>query len=178
VVNGSTCDGPSKRAPGCRSPCRCHRFSCRSRRASGHARPVIDPPSREPTRRQSSRGATILRANPRPLARSVPTCPPLAVRTRHCPTRNSSRWRWAHWVSRIVYVAATLDLAGRLANSSMTADEVAGPTGTDSLALYRFMRSLATLGILSESDDRRFALTPLGEALKAGAPGAAGDRRC
>jgi len=75
-------------------------------------------------------------------------------------------------------VAATLDLAGRLANSSMTADEVAGPTGTDSLALYRFMRSLATLGILSESDDRRFALTPLGEALKAGAPGAAGDRRC
>ena len=35
------------------------------------------------------------------------------------------------------------------------------------------MRSLATLGILSESDSRQFSLTPLGEALKADAPGAA-----
>ena len=57
-----------------------------------------------------------------------------------------------HWVSRIVYVAAKLDLAGRLANGSKSADELAGPTGTDATALYRFMRSLATLGILSESD--------------------------
>ena len=78
-----------------------------------------------------------------------------------------------HWVSRIVYVAAKLDLAGRLATGPKTADELAGPTGTDPNALYRFMRSLATLGILSESDDRRFSLTPLGEALKADAPGAA-----
>ena len=62
-----------------------------------------------------------------------------------------------HWVSRIVYVAAKLDLAGRLANGSKSADELAGPTGTDATALYRFMRSLATLG----------------EALKADAPGAA-----
>ena len=78
-----------------------------------------------------------------------------------------------HWVSRIVYVAAKLDLAGRLANGSKSADELAGPTGTDATALYRFMRSLATLGILSESDSRQFSLTPLGEALKADAPGAA-----
>ena len=78
-----------------------------------------------------------------------------------------------HWVSRIVYVAAKLDLAGRLANGSKSADELAGPTGTDATALYRFMRSLATLGILSESDSRQFSLTPLGEALKTDAPGAA-----
>ena len=78
-----------------------------------------------------------------------------------------------HWVSRIVYVAAKLDLAGRLANGAKSADELAGPTGTDATALYRFMRSLATLGILSESDSRQFSLTPLGEALKADAPGAA-----
>src|SRR4029079_8033478 len=77
-----------------------------------------------------------------------------------------------HWVSRIVYVAAKLDLAGRLANGSKSAEELAGPTGTDATALYRFMRSLATLGILSESGMRQFSLTPLGEALKADAPGA------
>ena len=78
-----------------------------------------------------------------------------------------------HWVSRIVYLAAKLDLAGRLANGPKTADELAGPTGTNATALYRYMRSLATLGILSESDGRQFSLTPLGEALKADAPGAA-----
>jgi hypothetical protein len=78
-----------------------------------------------------------------------------------------------HWISRILYVAAKLDVAGRLANGSKTADELAGPTGTDATALYRFMRSLATLGVLSESGTRQFSLTPLGEALKADAPGAA-----
>jgi hypothetical protein len=35
------------------------------------------------------------------------------------------------------------------------------------------MRTLANLGILSEGPNRRFALTPVGEALKTGAPGAA-----
>ena len=35
-----------------------------------------------------------------------------------------------HWVSRIVYVAAKLDLADRLANGPKSADELAGPTGT------------------------------------------------
>jgi hypothetical protein len=35
------------------------------------------------------------------------------------------------------------------------------------------MRTLAGLGVLTEHADHRFALTPLGEALRAGAPGAA-----
>ena len=35
------------------------------------------------------------------------------------------------------------------------------------------MRTLAGLGILTEQDEQRFALTPLGEALKTGAPGSA-----
>ena len=83
-----------------------------------------------------------------------------------------------HWVSRIVYVAAKLDLAGHLANGAQSADALAGPTGTDARALYRFMRSLATLGILSESDSGQFTLTPLGEALKRDAPGAARSASC
>jgi hypothetical protein len=78
-----------------------------------------------------------------------------------------------HWISRLVYVAAKLDLAGLLADGPKRADELAGPTGTDAGALYRVMRSLATLGILSENDSRQFSLTPLGEALKSDAPGAA-----
>ena len=78
-----------------------------------------------------------------------------------------------HWVSRIVFLAASLGLADHLADGPKTADELAGPTGTDATSLYRLMRSLANMGILTEASPRRFALTPLGEALKTGAPGSA-----
>src|SRR5262245_4425318 len=79
----------------------------------------------------------------------------------------------AHWISRIVYVAARLGLADRLAEGPKTADELAGPTATHAPSLYRLMRTLAHLGILSEDAGQRFTLTPLGEALKTNAPGAA-----
>ena len=75
-----------------------------------------------------------------------------------------------HWVSRIVHVAAELGLADHLASGPRTAEELAQPTGALAVPLYRLMRTLAHLGILTERPDRRFALTPLGEALKTGAP--------
>lgn len=78
-----------------------------------------------------------------------------------------------YWLSRIVYAAAKLDLADRLAAGPKSAEELAGPTGTHAPSLHRLMRTLASLGILTERDAKRFALTPLGEALKTGAPGSA-----
>lgn len=77
------------------------------------------------------------------------------------------------WVSGIVYAAARLGLADQLASGPKSAAEVAGPTGTHAPSLHRLMRTLASLGILTERDGQRFALTQLGEALKSGAPGAA-----
>jgi O-methyltransferase/methyltransferase family protein len=79
----------------------------------------------------------------------------------------------AHWVSHIVYVAAKLSLADHLANGPNSADELAGLTKTHAPSLYRLMRTLASLGILTEDVTHRFALTPLGDALKTGAPGSA-----
>ena len=79
----------------------------------------------------------------------------------------------AHWTSRIVYVAAKLSLADHLANGATSAEELAGPTGTHAPSLYRLMRTLTNLNILTEDATHRFALTPLGEALKTGAPGSA-----
>ena len=79
----------------------------------------------------------------------------------------------AHWVSRIAYVAAKLGLADHLASGPKTADDLAGPTGTHAPSLYRLMRALTNLNILTEDASHRFALTPLGEALKTGAPGSA-----
>jgi alkyl hydroperoxide reductase subunit AhpC/SAM-dependent methyltransferase len=79
----------------------------------------------------------------------------------------------AHWLSRIIYVAAKLGLADHLAEGPKSADELAGPTGTHAPSLYRLMRTLAHLGLLNEGAGQRFSLTPLGEALKKNAPGSA-----
>lgn len=77
------------------------------------------------------------------------------------------------WVSKIVYAAAKLGIADHLADGPKSADELAGPTGTDVPTLHRFMRTLAGFGILASAGEKKFALTPMGESLKTGAPGSA-----
>src|SRR5258708_3688690 len=79
----------------------------------------------------------------------------------------------AFWVSRLVYAAAKLGLADQLEAGPMSAAELSSVTHTHAPSLHRLMRTLAGLGILTERDAQRFALTPLGEALKTGAPGSA-----
>ena len=78
-----------------------------------------------------------------------------------------------YWVSRLLFVTAKLGLADRLAGGAMSAEELAIPTGAHAPSLHRVMRALASLGLLTEDEAHRFALTPLGAALKSGAPGAA-----
>lgn len=79
----------------------------------------------------------------------------------------------AHWTSHVVYVAAKLGLADLLAKGPMSAEQLAERTETHAPSLYRLMRTLASLGIMSEDTSHRFSLTPIGEAMKTGAPGSA-----
>ncbi len=79
----------------------------------------------------------------------------------------------AHWMSHVVYAAAKLNLADHLAQAPQSADNLAGPTETHAPSLYRLMRTLASLGIMTEDGSHRFALTSLGNALRTGAPGSA-----
>ena len=79
----------------------------------------------------------------------------------------------ACWVSRLVYTAASLRLADHLSNGPRSATELAAILGTNPRALHRFMRTLASFGILTQDQNEKFALTPLGDALKSDAPGAA-----
>jgi O-methyltransferase domain/Dimerisation domain len=76
-------------------------------------------------------------------------------------------------VSRIVYAAAKLNLADQLAPGPKSAAELAGGMQVHAPSLHRLMRTLASLGVLTEQPEQRFALTDLGQALKAGAPGSA-----
>ena len=79
----------------------------------------------------------------------------------------------ASWVSALVYAAAKVGIADHLAGGPKSAAEAAAAMHLHAPTLHRFMRTLAGLGILTEQDGQRFALTPFGEALKTGAPGAA-----
>lgn len=79
----------------------------------------------------------------------------------------------AHIVSRTIYAAAKLGLADHLAATPKSAAEIAGAMQVHAPSLHRLMRTLASLGILTEQAHQRFALTSLGEALKSDAPGAA-----
>jgi len=73
-------------------------------------------------------------------------------------------------ISQAIHVAATLGIAEFLADGPRTSDDLATMTDTHPRALYRLLRALASVGVFAEDDDRRFALTPLGDCLRADAP--------
>lgn len=79
----------------------------------------------------------------------------------------------SHVESRTVYAAAKLGLADQLASGPKSAAELAGPLHVHAPSLHRLMRTLASMGILTERMEQRFDLTDLGEALRTGAPGSA-----
>jgi len=76
----------------------------------------------------------------------------------------------AQFVSRLIHLAATLKLPDHLSNGPRSAEELAALTSTNAPALYRIMRTLASLGLFTEDPAHRFALQPLGEVLKSGTP--------
>lgn len=77
------------------------------------------------------------------------------------------------WAARTVHAAAKLGLADQLADGPRSAAELAGAVHAHAPSLHRLMRTLASLGILAEQKEQRYALTNLGAALKTNAPGSA-----
>jgi hypothetical protein len=80
------------------------------------------------------------------------------------------RMIWGIHISRAVYVAAELGLPDRLAGGPMTSSELADATETHEPSLYRVLRVLASLGVLTEDLGRSFALTIVGERLRSDVP--------
>jgi len=76
-----------------------------------------------------------------------------------------------YWVSRLIYVAAKLELADRLNDGPRTVEELAVAAGVQKPALYRVLRALASVGVFEETKDRRFKLTPLAATLRTGVTG-------
>ena len=74
-------------------------------------------------------------------------------------------------VSQAIHVAATLGVADRLSGGPRASDDLAAAIDAHAGSLYRLLRALASVGVLHEDEQRRFALTPVGELLRTGAPG-------
>jgi hypothetical protein len=80
-----------------------------------------------------------------------------------------------YWTTQALYVAAELDIAGRLTSGRKTAEELAVEAGADADALYRILRALASIGFFEEDEQHRFGLTTMAEVL--GTPGGSGYAR-
>jgi SAM-dependent methyltransferase len=78
-----------------------------------------------------------------------------------------------HYLARALHLAAKLELADLMAAGPRAAADLAAATGCDRDALRRVLRLLASAGVLAEGEDGRFALTPLGDALRSDVPGSA-----
>lgn len=72
--------------------------------------------------------------------------------------------------SRALYVMAKLGIADLLKDRARSSEELAAATETRSRPLYRVLRALASVGVLTESPDHRFALTAVGSILRRDVP--------
>jgi O-methyltransferase domain len=73
-------------------------------------------------------------------------------------------------VTTALSLAAELGIADLLAGGPRSSDELAQATSTHTRSLYRLLRLLCSVGIFTEIQTDRFALTPLGECLRTGVP--------
>jgi O-methyltransferase domain/Dimerisation domain len=74
------------------------------------------------------------------------------------------------WAAQAVATAAKLGIPDLLAHEPKTAEEVANAVGADASAVYRLLRGIASVNVLTAESDGRFALTPLGDCLRSDAP--------
>jgi orsellinic acid C2-O-methyltransferase len=75
------------------------------------------------------------------------------------------------WAARLVHTAAELGIADHLADRPRDAGSLAVATNAHAPSLARLLRALTAVGVLHESDERQYTLTPLGATLRSDAPG-------
>src|SRR5215471_2492485 len=78
-------------------------------------------------------------------------------------------------MTQCIYVAAKLGIADLLKDGPRTSEELAQVTGTHAPSLYRVLRLLTAVGLLTEEEPHSFALTPLGTYLQSGVLGSMRD---
>lgn len=72
--------------------------------------------------------------------------------------------------TRVIYVAAKLELADHIGDGGARAQDLAQKLNVNPAALYRVMRVLTGLGVLHQDCNDRFFVTPFGETLRKDSP--------
>lgn len=75
------------------------------------------------------------------------------------------------WISRCIYAIAKLSIPDHLNSGPKSAEELAAATETHAPSLFRLLRALAAVGVLTQGEDGRFGNTPVSETLRADIPG-------
>ena len=70
------------------------------------------------------------------------------------------------WISQSIYAAVELGIPERLAGGPKRADEIARSVEANTGAVGRLMRALASIGVVTQSEDGAFGLSPLGNFLR------------
>ena len=70
------------------------------------------------------------------------------------------------WVARCVYILAKLGIADLIKDGPRTADQLAAATGSHGPSLFRVLRALAAVGIITQDEQDRFGATPLSDTLR------------
>ena len=73
-------------------------------------------------------------------------------------------------ISAAIGVAAELNLADLMTEGARASTDVARMTGTHPAALYRLLRTLASVGLFTEVEPGHFALTEMGSLLRTDHP--------
>jgi O-methyltransferase domain/Dimerisation domain len=76
-----------------------------------------------------------------------------------------------YWISQAVYVAAKLGIADLLEDGPQSSVVLGAATRSDTRSLFRLLRALSSIGVLSQVNDDRFSLSRLGNALRTNVPG-------
>ena len=71
-----------------------------------------------------------------------------------------------HVVTQCLHAMASLSIPDLIAKGHCKIGELAGATGTHAPSLHRMLRTLASLGVLTEPVEGEFGLTPLGATLR------------
>jgi hypothetical protein len=79
------------------------------------------------------------------------------------------------WVAQIASAFAQLQVPDNIAKGKVSVDELAAAANANPEALYRMLRAAGAIGLCAETAPRHFALTPLGDALRADAPNSVRD---
>jgi orsellinic acid C2-O-methyltransferase len=81
-----------------------------------------------------------------------------------------------HIVAQCLHATASLGIADLIAEGRSGIGDLARATGTHPPTLHRMLLTLASLGVLTETAEGKFSLTPVGATLRSDAPDSLRDQ--